>query len=210
MRIVLGYADVKMTSRLPSRLDALTISNEAPMTKPFTLDPRDRELFRQSVGPVKPLRCDRIDPIPSHPAPIPRFTRADERRVLDDMLSDYFEPAELDTGEELYYRAEGVQQAVLRKLRRGQFRVGAALDLHGMTVVMAREALAGFLRAARRESLSCVRIVHGKGNGSRHRGPVLKQKLNHWLRQRDEVLAFCSARPVDGGTGAVYVLLRRI
>ena len=179
------------------------------MTKPFTLDPRDRELFRQSVGPVKSLRCDRIDPTSPHPSPIPRFTQADEQQVLDDMISDYFEPAELDTGEELYYRAEGVQQAVLRKLRRGQFRVGPALDLHGMTVATAKAALVEFLRAARRESLSCVRVVHGKGNGSRHRGPVLKQKLNHWLRQRDEVLAFCSARPVDGGTGAVYVLLRR-
>ncbi|MFZ1642505.1 MAG: Smr/MutS family protein [Candidatus Contendobacter sp.] len=179
------------------------------MTKPFMLDPQDRVLFRQAVGPVKPLRCDRIDPIALHPAPIPRFTEADERQVLADMMSNYFEPAELDTGEELYYRREGVQQAVLRKLRRGQFQVGAVLDLHGMTVATAREALAAFLHRARRDSLSCVRIVHGKGKGSRHRGPVLKQKINHWLRQRDEVLAFCSARPVDGGTGAIYLLLRR-
>lgn len=179
------------------------------MTKPFVLDPQDRVLFRQAVEPVQPLRCDRVAPMRLHPAPIPRFTEADERQALADMMSNYFEPAELDTGEELYYRREGVQQAVLRKLRRGQFQVGAALDLHGMTVAVAKEALAAFLRCARRDSLSCVRIVHGKGNGSRHRGPVLKQKINHWLRQRDEVLAFCSARPVDGGTGAIYVLLRR-
>jgi DNA-nicking Smr family endonuclease len=179
------------------------------MTKPFALDPRDRDLFRQAVGPVRPSRCDRIKPVLSHPAPIPRFTLADERQVLADMVSDYFEPAELDTGEELYYRREGVQQAVLRKLRRGQFQVGAALDLHGMTVAMAREALAVFLQRARRDSLGCVRVIHGKGNRSRHRGPVLKQKINHWLRQRDEVLAFCSARPMDGGTGAIYVLLRK-
>ena len=98
---------------------------------------------------------------------------------------------------------------MLRKLRRGQFQIGPALDLHGMTVATAREALTRFLHAARREGRSCVRIIHGKGNGSRHRGPVLKLKINHWLRQRDEVLAFCSARPVDGGTGAIYVLLRR-
>ncbi len=179
------------------------------MIKPFVLDPQDRVLFRQAVGPVKRLHCDRIALIPARPAPMPRFTEADERQVLADMMSNYFEPAELDTGEELYYRREGVQQAVLRKLRRGQFQVGAALDLHGMTVAMAREALAEFLRRARRDSLTCVRIVHGKGKGSRHRGPVLKQKINHWLRQRDEVLAFCSARPMDGGTGAIYVLLRR-
>ena len=78
-----------------------------------------------------------------------------------------------------------------------------------MTVNTAREALALFLRDVRREHQTCVRIIHGKGKGSRHRGPVLKQKVNHWLRQRDEVLAFCSARPVDGGSGALYVLLRR-
>ncbi|MFO1421614.1 MAG: Smr/MutS family protein [Candidatus Competibacteraceae bacterium] len=179
------------------------------MTKPFALDPRDRELFRQTVGPVKPMRCDRVDPIATHPAPIPRFTLADERQVLADMVSDYFEPAELDTGEELYYRRDGVQQAILRKLRRGQFQVGAALDLHGMTVATARDALAAFLQHARRDSLGCVRIIHGKGKRSHHRGPVLKQKINHWLRQRDEVLAFCSARPMDGGTGAIYVLLRK-
>ena len=179
------------------------------MTKSFTLDARDRDLFRQAVGPVEPICCDRIEPRVSRPKPIPRFTRADEQQVLADMLSDYFEPAELDTGEELYYRGEGVQQTVLRKLRRGQFPVGATLDLHGMTVVMAREALSTFFHWTRRDGLSCVRIIHGKGNGSRHRGPVLKQKINHWLRQRDEVLAFCSARRVDGGTGAIYVLLRR-
>ena len=179
------------------------------MTQPFPLDPQDRELFRQTVGAVEPLLCDRIEPVARQPAPVPRFSLADERQVLNDMLSDYFEPADLETGEELYYRREGVQQAVLRKLRRGQFQVGAVLDLHGMTVAAAKEALAVFLQRTRRESLHCVRIIHGKGNRSRHRGPVLKQKINHWLRQRDEVLAFCSARTADGGTGAVYVLLRR-
>ncbi|MCP5157867.1 MAG: Smr/MutS family protein [Gammaproteobacteria bacterium] len=179
-------------------------------TAPFALDPRDRELFRQTVGAVKPLRCDRIEPAPVHPAPIPRFTQADERQVLADMLSDYFEPADMEMGEELYYRREGVQQAVLRKLRRGHFQVGAALDLHGMTVIAAKGALTHFLQHVRHDHIHCVRIIHGKGNGSRHRGPILKQKVNHWLRQRDDVLAFCSARAMDGGTGAVYVLLRRV
>ena len=179
------------------------------MTKPFVVDSRDRDLFQQAVGTVKPLRCDRVEPVPARPTPVPQFTLADEQQVLSDMVSDYFETAELETGEELIYRREGVQQAVLRKLRRGQFQVSAALDLHGMTVAAAKEALAAFLHRVRRDSLSCVRIIHGKGNGSRHRGPVLKQKMNHWLRQRDEVLAFCSARAMDGGTGAIYVLLRR-
>ena len=181
----------------------------ARTASPFTVDPKDRELFRQTVGAVKPLHCDRVDPVPIHPAPIPRFSEADEQQVLADMISDYFEPADLETGEELYYRREGVQQAVLRKLRRGHFQVGAALDLHGMSVAAAKQALTIFLHDVRREDISCVRIIHGKGKGSRHRGPILKQKVNHWLRQRDDILAFCSARAVDGGTGAVYVLPRR-
>lgn len=179
------------------------------MTKQFRVDPEDQALFRQSVGSVKRLRHDRIEPSPSGPAPVPYSTRADESRVLRDMVSDYFEPAEIETGEEIYYCSEGIQRSVLRKLRRGQFRVSAMLDLHGMTVVVARRTLIAFLRAAKRKNMTCVRIVHGKGNRSRHRGPVLKQKVNHWLRQREDILAFCSARPVDGGTGAIYVLLKR-
>jgi len=171
--------------------------------------PDDLALFRQAVGAVKRLHHNRAEHPPAGPAPIPRSTLADERQVLKDMVSDYFEPCEPETGEELTYCREGLQHSVLRKLRRGQFRVGAALDLHGMNVAAAHQALIGFLKTAQRDNTTCVRIIHGKGNRSRHKGPVLKHKVNHWLRQRDEVLAFCSARPVDGGTGAVYVLLRR-
>lgn len=169
----------------------------------------DLELFRQTVGAVKRLRCNRAEHPPAGPAPIPRSTLADEHQVLKDMVADDFEPGEPETGEELTYCREGLQHGVLRKLRRGQFRVGAALDLHGMNVAAAHQAMIGFLKTSQRDNITCVRIIHGKGNRSRHKGPVLKHKVNHWLRQRDEVLAFCSARPVDGGTGAIYVLLRR-
>lgn len=179
------------------------------MTDKSKLAPEDRELFRKEVGPVKPLHHDRIEPSPNAPAPLPRFTWADERQVLADMVSDYFEPADMETGEEIYYCREGLQHSILRKLKRGQFRVSAILDLHGMTVAMARDALSAFLHTSQRDNMTCVRIIHGKGNRSRHRGPILKTKVNHWLRQRDDVLAFCSARPMDGGTGAIYLLLRR-
>lgn len=173
------------------------------------LSDEDRDLFRQTVGSVRRLHSDRIEPVMQAPAPYPRSTEADERQVLDDALYGPLEPEELDTGEELYYCREGIQRGVLRKLRRGQYRVSALLDLHGMNVATARNAMVGFLREAKRDHMTCVRIIHGKGKRSRHKGPVLKTKVNHWLRQRDDVLAFCSARPVDGGTGAVYVLLSR-
>lgn len=171
--------------------------------------PEDTELFRRQVGPVRPVDHDRIEPAPRRPAPEPRMTREDEQRVLQDMLSDEYDPARLETGEELLFARPGLQHKVLRKLRRGQFSIQAELDLHGMTVPLAREALAVFVKRCREGRHRCVRIVHGKGLGSSHKGPVLKALVDRWLRQRDEVLAFCSALPRDGGTGAVYVLLKR-
>ena len=176
------------------------------MSKP---DPEDIKLFRDSVGAVKPVRNDRFAPIRRKISPRPVFRERDETEVLRDMLSDLFDPAEMETGDELLYIRTGLQQRTVRKLRRGKLSVEAELDLHGMTVPVARAAVAGFLRECRRRHVQCARIIHGKGLGSRHRAPVLKQKVGGWLRQRDEVLAYCSARHCDGGTGALYVLLKR-
>ncbi len=166
-------------------------------------------LFRAHVGGVRQLQQLRAEPRLRRPAPVPRQTLADERQVLADMFSDEFHPAEHETGEELLFARPGLQHKLLRKLRRGQYRVNAELDLHGMTIQVARQALAEFLHQCRQTDRRCVRIIHGKGNGSRNRGPVLKTMVNRWLRQRDEILAFCSTPPHDGGTGAVYVLLKR-
>lgn len=174
------------------------------------LSPEDRALFRASVGPVTPVHSDRVSATARRPTPRPRFALADERAALQDALSDLFEPWEMDTGEELGFARPGLQHQLLRKLRRGQFSVGAELDLHGMNVPIARQAVSEFLHQCRLRHLRCVRIIHGKGRGSRNQGPVLKGKVDGWLRQRDEVLAFATARPVDGGTGAVYVLLKRL
>lgn len=96
----------------------------------------------------------------------------------------------------------------MHDLRRGYLEIGAELDLHGLTVRYAREDLNRFLAACNQRGIRCARIIHGKGYGSEGRQPVLKQKLNLWLRQREEVLAFTSAPRHDGGTGAAYVLLR--
>ncbi len=171
--------------------------------------PEDRRLFRDSVGKVRPVEYDRVTPTRRPPAARPKFRERDEAQVLHDSLSEQYEAADIETGEELLYAHAGLQQRTLKKLRRGQYVLGAELDLHGMSVTEAREAVARFLYACRQRRVQCARIVHGKGRGSRHRAPVLKGKIGHWLRQRDEVLAFCSARNCDGGTGAVYVLLKR-
>jgi DNA-nicking Smr family endonuclease len=114
----------------------------------------------------------------------------------------------LDADESLSYSAPGVGPDVLRRLRRGEWSLQAQVDLHGHRVDEAREALAAFLRDAVKRGLRCVRVVHGKGLGSLGKVPVLKDKVRGWLRQRDDVIAFCQARGADGGAGAVMVLLR--
>ena len=126
--------------------------------------------------------------------------------LQESLHSDVADP-ELASGEELVFAREGIQSSVLRKLRRGQYHVQAEIDLHGLTVAEAKEALRGFLAHALDRHIRCVRIIHGKGLRSGHRGPVLKGTVNSVLRRIGPVLAFVSARQVDGGTGAVYVLL---
>ena len=96
----------------------------------------------------------------------------------------------------------------LRRLRRGLFPIADELDLHGLDQAAARSYLAGFIEASRLAGYRCVRVIHGKGYRSGARGPVLKIAVNAWLRRHLDVMAFTSARTIDGGTGAVYVLLR--
>lgn len=173
-------------------------------------DDPDRALFRAAMQDVRPLRRPRDTASTGRrrPPPVPGQRLADDRAVLRELLDPVEEDglgAEL--GEAIAYARPGVQRRTLRKLRRGQFSVMAEVDLHGLTVEPARRLLADFLNDCRQRQLQCVRVVHGKGRRSTNSGPVLKGKVDRWLRQRDDVLAFCSARPVDGGTGAVYVLL---
>ena len=172
-------------------------------------DDPDSQLFRKQAGDVRPVTQDKIDIIKKKPKPYPIKGQEDEQQVIVDMMSDDYDPADMETGEELNYSKSGMQPKTLRKLRRGDFSVEAELDLHGMTIPAAREALAVFLHNGHLENLRCIRIIHGKGLRSSPKGPVIKTMVNKWLRQREDILAFCSALPVHGGTGAVYVLLQK-
>jgi len=96
---------------------------------------------------------------------------------------------------------------VTAKLRRGEWAIQREIDLHGLRVDEAREALSAFVQGAQRAGLRCVRVVHGKGLGSPGRAPVLKGKVHGWLIQKKEVLAFVQAQPLQGGAGALLVLL---
>lgn len=176
--------------------------------QPTTDSIDDQDLFRNAVGDVRPIVIEPVVIQPRRPEPVPRKTWEDEQNVVLEALWDGDDPAEDETGEELLFLRPGVQRRQLVRLRRGEYAIQGHLDLHGHTVAQAREALAHFLKICQRDGVRCVRIVHGKGNGSLHRLPVLKHKVARWLLQWDAVLAYCSARPRDGGGGAVYVLLK--
>lgn len=166
-------------------------------------------LFRAAVADAEPLVSDRIHHEPPPPPAIPRQRVQDEATALDEtlhgpLLSDLF----LEGGDEAAWRRNGISPGQLRDLRRGRWAVQAALDLHGHTRDQARLALATFLAECQRYGYRCVRIVHGQGRHSPGREPVLKRLVLGWLSQRHEVLAFCQARPNDGGAGAAIVLLQ--
>jgi DNA-nicking Smr family endonuclease len=167
-------------------------------------------LFREAMQDVTPLSSHGrvLHPAPRLP-PLPRFLFLDEQAA---MLAAMEDPLLWDEGAEheadASYLRPGLARQTLRRLRRGEWHIQAELDLHGLTKLEAKHELAEFLLACKRRGIRCVRIIHGKGLRSRNREPVLKQHVRHWLTQRDEVLAFVQARPVDGGSGAVMVLLK--
>jgi DNA-nicking Smr family endonuclease len=167
----------------------------------------DRELFRAAVRDVRPLGQARRAPESEKRRPRAASRRADEAAALADSLRLGAEELDVESGDELTFRREGVGESVLRRLRRGEYAVRDEIDLHGMTQDEARAALAAFLADAVHHGRRCLRVIHGKGLGSGHRGPVLKSAVNRWLRRHGAVRAFCSARRNDGGTGATYVLL---
>jgi len=169
----------------------------------------ESKLFRDAIAGAKPLAQDRKEPRRPRPRPQAAFRRADEQAVLDESLLHQAADLGVETGDEILFRRPGIPDEVLRDLRRGRFAIEDELDLHGLVVAEARDALREFLADAAARQRRCVRVIHGKGRGSGPRGPVLKKSVNLWLRKHDTVAAFCSARGAHGGTGAIYVLLKR-
>nr|WP_246448374.1 Smr/MutS family protein [Roseateles oligotrophus] len=173
---------------------------------------QERRLFELSVGPVTALpQAQRAQHALPRPQPLPLQREADERQALLQALSDDFDvDSLLETDESLSFRRPEIPQEALSKLRRGHWALQAQLDLHGMRRDQAREALGDFVQESARRGLRCVRVVHGKGNGSPGREPVLKAKVRRWLVQKQQVLAFVQARASDGGSGALMVLLQQV
>jgi len=168
-------------------------------------------LFQNTVGEVQPLKGaqNRRWHELALPEPLPVQRELDEERVLLESISDEFDVATLlDVDDQLSFRRPGIGVDVTRRLRAGHWSIQRQLDLHGLRTDEAREALGAFIRLAHRTGLRCVRVVHGKGLGSPGKTPVLKSRVQRWLVQKKEVLAFVQARPAEGGAGALVVLLQ--
>lgn len=175
-----------------------------------TDDEEEIALFRRAVADARPLDTPpRATPFRKRVPARARFTRNDERDVMGETLNAPSDELEVGSGDALCFHRNGVGGRTFRRLSRGKFSIQDEIDLHGMTVAEAREALQQFVESSLARGLTCVRVVHGKGRGSGHGGPVLKRKVDAWLRQWEPVLAYVSARQHDGGTGAAYVLLKR-
>ena len=173
----------------------------------------DFALFQSAVRGVKPLAHDRAEvgrPRTNKSQIATRRSNAttgtSETRV--DGLSDQF-VIDVAAEDELYWARDGVQEAQMRKLKAGQIPFDGSLDLHGMTVEKAREQLWDFLAEACKFEIRCVRVTHGKSARRDGKRPLIKSHVNTWLRQHPQVLGFASCVPRHGGTGAVYVVLKR-
>lgn len=164
-------------------------------------DEDDETAFREAMEGVEPIASRREDPYRRRRRPEPL------NLPVGDEKEDEFADLAIETGDFLEFRRPGIQNRLFRDLQRGVIEAEGTLDLHGLRVREAKPALARFLNHSLATGRRCVRIIHGKGRGSGGQQPVLKQKTNQWLRQKDEVLAFVTAPRWDGGGGAVYVLL---
>jgi len=176
--------------------------------KPVEISEEDRQLFAEAVGPIRLLQSKRDELHRERPAPEPTQALLDEARVSEELMSSLIDPAAIEVGEEISYLKDGVAPRVLRDLKRGRYSIRDEIDLHQMTVAVAREAMKEFLEYNQRADRLCVKIIHGKGLRSRAAGPVLKRMVDSALRKRGDVIAFASAKPAEGGTGATLVLLR--
>ena len=170
------------------------------------IDADDAALFRDAIGPVRELPAAPLPPTRPRPRPTPRMAQRDEAEALGEFRRAMAADA-LEAGDVLSHRRDTVPPRTFQRLRRGQFAVQDELDLHHAGAQAAEAMLREFIADARRAGHGVVRIIHGKGLHGGSNAPVLKNLVDRVLRHRADVLAFHSAPPAQGGTGAVIVLL---
>ena len=201
-----GLHGVKQEIEARAKQQALAAAERARVSAKLAAE---KNLFINAAGVVNPLPDKRRAVLAKpRPEPIARQTALDDQAVLIEAISDEFDVSTLmDADEHMSFRQPGIGTDVTRKLRRGDWSIQRQLDLHGLRRDDAREALSHFIREAHKHGIRCVRVVHGKGLGSPGKAPILKSKVQRWLVQKKEVLAFVQAKPADGGAGALVVLL---
>ena len=175
----------------------------------ISISPEDIELFRNTVKNSVPLKENKKQYFKKKPIAKARFTQIDQRNVLTETLDCDIEDQEKSTSAFLRFHRKGIDYRILKKLEKGQISVESELDLHGLNLNQASDALKSFINHSILSNHRCVRIIHGKGLGSGERGPVIKDEVKRSLKKWKQVLAYVSARQHDGGTGALYVLLKR-
>jgi DNA-nicking Smr family endonuclease len=175
------------------------------MPKKPTISDEDLAAFHQAASDSKLLHHEKVR-LASKPSRRSSYTQTDLQETFHFHENNGLKPVQ---GEEFIgYKRESIDNKTLRKLRKGQYNVEAILDLHGLSVEQAKLEVDFFLQHCLRENKRVVLIIHGKGHHSK--APILKNKLNHWLRQTEIILAFCSATPGHGSRGAIYVLLKNM
>ena len=169
-------------------------------------------IFRDQVADVRPLVTEkRIEKVKNKPSPKPRHNNEysdSEELANETIISDPVDLRDAAVDDVLFFARAGIQHKLQKKLKRGELPIEYELDLHGYTVVEAKTAISEFIDDCKKQNIRYVHIIHGKGYRSDQKIPVLKTHVAYWLPQHPDVLAFSSAQPKDGGTGAIYVILK--
>ncbi len=202
--------DLKQIQTALVKAQALAAEHEAARVMAAKQSQANQSLFVRAAGKVQHLPHQSSAALDKErPTPVPKQQQLDDQAVLREAISDEFDVTTLlEVDDTLSFRRPGIGTDVTRKLRKGEWSIQREIDLHGLRREEAREALGAFIRDASKQGLRCLRVVHGKGLGSPGKTPVLKGKVQGWLVQKQEVLAFVQARPADGGAGALVVVLQ--
>lgn len=180
--------------------------DKTPHSSDDLIDDDEILTFQKAMQGVTPLETPDREPLQLQQLEfVPGL--ANQLPSIQEEWSDHI-ALSLAEGEEWSYLRPGLSRQILRKLRRGQWKINAELDMHGMTKDQARQALATFLLECRQFDIRCVCVIHGRGLSSKNNEPILKSRVGNWLAQCEDVLAFCQAPPALGGSGAVIVLLK--
>lgn len=177
------------------------------MDKKKLITDEEKHLFRDTVKKITPLRHGKDKVLTTPPTKI----KISKKSIPEELELPPFSttPSQLRTAEEiLAFNRGGIRTTTLNQLRRGQLKMEATLDLHRNTITKAYESLHHFIHVCRQKRIRYVTIIHGKGYHSKEGTPILKSMISEWLRNHPDVLAYHTAKPKDGGTGAVYVLLK--